>query len=92
MYFFPLISAKESFTNIAALNNLVSQALQQGKKERDADVCREQAVSASMVYLFRSMGIVWGVAAASAIIQNIISSHLPGALTALSAIPDREKK
>jgi len=41
-----------------------------------------------MVYLFRSMGTVWGVAAASTIIQNILASRLPGAL---SGIPDKEK-
>jgi hypothetical protein len=48
----------------------------------------EQAVSTSMVYLFRSMGSVWGVAAASTIIQNILSSRLP---SALSGIPDKLK-
>jgi hypothetical protein len=48
----------------------------------------EQAVSTSMVYLFRSMGSVWGVAAASTIIQNVLSSRLPGAL---SGIPDKLK-
>jgi hypothetical protein len=48
----------------------------------------EQAVSTSMVYLFRSMGTVWGVAAASTIIQNILSSRLP---IALSGIPDKLK-
>jgi hypothetical protein len=48
----------------------------------------EQAVSTSMVYLFRSMGTVWGVAAASTIIQNILSSRLP---SALSGIPDKLK-
>ncbi len=41
-----------------------------------------------MVYLFRSMGSVWGVAAASTIIQNILSSQLP---LALSGIPDKLK-
>lgn len=34
------------------------------------------------------MGTVWGVAAASTIIQNILASRLPGAL---SEIPDKEK-
>lgn len=48
----------------------------------------QQAVSTSMVYLFRSMGTVWGVAAASTIIQNILSSRLP---SALSGIPDKLK-
>jgi hypothetical protein len=48
----------------------------------------EQAVSTSMVYLFRSMGSVWGVAAASTIIQNNLVSRLPGAL---SGIPEKLK-
>jgi hypothetical protein len=48
----------------------------------------EQAVSTSMVYLFRSMGSVWGVAAAATIIQNVLSSRLP---SALSGIPDKLK-
>lgn len=48
----------------------------------------QQAVSTSMVYLFRSMGSVWGVAAASTIIQNVLSSRLP---SALSGIPDKLK-
>jgi hypothetical protein len=34
------------------------------------------------------MGMVWGVAAASTIIQNILSSKLP---SALSGIPNKEK-
>jgi len=41
-----------------------------------------------MVYLFRSMGTVWGVAAASTITQNLLSSRLP---RALCGIPDKEK-
>lgn len=48
----------------------------------------QQAVSTSMVYLFRSMGTVWGVAAASTIIQNILSSRLPAAL---AEFPNSEK-
>ncbi|KAE9365140.1 MFS general substrate transporter [Stipitochalara longipes BDJ] len=45
----------------------------------------KQAVSTSMVYLFRSMGSVWGVAAASTIIQNVLSSRLPDALSGIIA-------
>ena len=45
-------------------------------------------MSTSLVYLFRSMGSVWGVAAASTIIQNVLSSQLP---LALSEIPDKLK-
>ncbi|TVY91668.1 putative transporter [Lachnellula willkommii] len=48
----------------------------------------QQAVSTSMVYLFRSLGTVWGVAASSAIIQNVLSSQLP---LALSGVPNKEQ-
>ncbi len=48
----------------------------------------EQAVSTSMVYLFRSLGTVWGVAASSAIVQNILATQLT---LALSEIPNKEK-
>ena len=74
------------FTNISAFEQsreFVSVAMQ-----ARTDRVIEQAVSTSMVYLFRSMGMVWGVAAASTIIQNILSSKLPGAL---SGIPNKEK-
>ncbi|KAJ5762720.1 hypothetical protein N7533_001401 [Penicillium manginii] len=46
------------------------------------------AVSASTVYLIRSLGTVWGVAITSAIIQNTLSS---GLAEALSEIPDKWK-
>ncbi|KAH8812130.1 major facilitator superfamily domain-containing protein [Xylogone sp. PMI_703] len=48
----------------------------------------EQAVSTSIVYLFRSMGTVWGVAASSTIIQNVLASQLP---IALSDVENKEK-
>lgn len=41
-----------------------------------------------MVYLFRSMGTVWGVAASSTLLQNVLASRLP---LALKDIPDKEK-
>lgn len=41
-----------------------------------------------MVYLFRSMGTVWGVAASSTLLQNILASRLP---QALAGIPDSEE-
>ncbi|EXJ92392.1 hypothetical protein A1O3_00942 [Capronia epimyces CBS 606.96] len=47
-----------------------------------------QAVSTSMVYLFRSMGTVWGVAASSTLLQNILAQQLP---SALADIPEKEK-
>ncbi|KKY18163.1 putative mfs drug [Phaeomoniella chlamydospora] len=49
---------------------------------------KQQAVSTSMVYLFRSLGTVWGVAASSTIIQNIMARQLPDAL---HGVPDAEK-
>ncbi|KIW17245.1 hypothetical protein PV08_04436 [Exophiala spinifera] len=48
----------------------------------------QQAVSTSMVYLFRSMGTVWGVAASSTLIQNILAQDLP---SALQGMPDQAK-
>ncbi|KAJ5592024.1 uncharacterized protein N7459_002393 [Penicillium hispanicum] len=48
----------------------------------------DHAVSASTVYLIRSLGTVWGVAITSAIIQNTLNS---GLAEALSGIPDKWK-
>ncbi|RDL39790.1 Uncharacterized protein BP5553_04130 [Venustampulla echinocandica] len=48
----------------------------------------QQAVSTSMVYLFRSLGTVWGVAASSTIIQNVLSTRLP---VLLDGIPEKDK-
>ncbi|KAF4625858.1 hypothetical protein G7Y89_g12308 [Cudoniella acicularis] len=48
----------------------------------------QQAVSTSMVYLFRSMGTVWGVAASSTAVQNLLSERLT---LALAGFPDSEK-
>lgn len=38
-------------------------------------------MSASTVYLIRSLGTVWGVSLTSAIVQNTLSRKLPGALS-----------
>ncbi|RMJ21775.1 transporter [Aspergillus sp. HF37] len=48
----------------------------------------DHAVSASTVYLIRSLGTVWGVAITSAIVQSTLKSGLPGALP---GIPDKWK-
>ena len=48
----------------------------------------EQAVSTSTVYLFRSMGTVWGVAASSTLIQNFLTGQLPARL---DGIPNKEQ-
>lgn len=51
-------------------------------------ISTDHAVSASTVYLIRSLGNVWGVAITSAIIQNTLKSGLAEALT---GIPDKWK-
>ncbi|QSS65788.1 hypothetical protein I7I51_06637 [Histoplasma capsulatum] len=48
----------------------------------------DHAVSASTVYLIRSLGTVWGVAITSAITQNTLKKGLPEALI---GIPDKWK-
>ncbi|KAJ6134707.1 hypothetical protein N7523_001029 [Penicillium sp. IBT 18751x] len=48
----------------------------------------DHAVSASTVYLIRSLGNVWGVAVTSAIVQNTLRS---GLAEALSGLPDKWK-
>ena len=40
----------------------------------------DHAVSASTVYLIRSMGTVWGVAVTAAILQTVLKIELPKAL------------
>ncbi|KAI5923502.1 major facilitator superfamily domain-containing protein [Camillea tinctor] len=46
----------------------------------------DHAVSASTVYLIRSLGTVWGVSITSAIVQTTLSVRLPDAL---SDVPDK---
>ncbi|KAF2727084.1 MFS general substrate transporter [Polyplosphaeria fusca] len=46
----------------------------------------DHAVSASTVYLIRSLGSVWGVAITAAIVQNTLSARLP---EALEGIPNK---
>ncbi|KAB5575419.1 major facilitator superfamily domain-containing protein [Coniochaeta sp. 2T2.1] len=48
----------------------------------------DHAVSASTVYLIRSLGTVWGVAVTSAIVQTTLSVCLPDAL---GDVPDKER-
>lgn len=45
-----------------------------------ANISIDHAVSASTVYLVRSLGSVWGVAITSAIVQTTLSIRLPEAL------------
>jgi hypothetical protein len=40
----------------------------------------DHAVSASTVYLIRSLGTVWGVSVTSAIVQTTLTTRLPSAL------------
>jgi len=55
---------------------------------RNAKSSLDHAVSASTVYLVRSMGTVWGVAVTAAIVQTVLKDRLPGAL---GDVPDKEK-
>ncbi|KXH54225.1 major facilitator superfamily transporter [Colletotrichum salicis] len=48
----------------------------------------DHAVSASTVYLVRSLGTVWGVAITSAIVQTTLSVRLP---EALGDVPDKSR-
>ncbi|KAF1847816.1 MFS general substrate transporter [Cucurbitaria berberidis CBS 394.84] len=48
----------------------------------------DHAVSASTVYLIRSLGSVWGVAITAAIVQNTLNRRLPDAL---AGVPNQEK-
>ena len=48
----------------------------------------DHAVSASTVYLIRSLGSVWGVAISAAIVQNMLNSRLPNAL---AGVPNQEQ-
>ncbi|KAL1606772.1 hypothetical protein SLS60_004179 [Paraconiothyrium brasiliense] len=48
----------------------------------------DHAVSASTVYLIRSLGTVWGVAISAAIVQNTLNRRLPDAL---DDIPHKEE-
>ncbi|KAF2016950.1 MFS general substrate transporter [Aaosphaeria arxii CBS 175.79] len=48
----------------------------------------DHAVSASTVYLIRSLGSVWGVAVTATIVQNTLSWRLPGAL---ADVPNKDK-
>lgn len=47
----------------------------------------DHAVSASTVYLIRSLGTVWGVSVTSAILQTTLSTRLPDVL---GDIPDKQ--
>ena len=55
---------------------------------RNANSSLDHAVSASTVYLVRSMGTVWGVAITAAIVQTVLKDRLP---SALGDIPNKEK-
>lgn len=44
----------------------------------------DHAVTASTVYLIRSLGTVWGVSVTSAIVQTTLSVRLPDALREIS--------
>ncbi|KAK3623692.1 hypothetical protein LTR56_021449 [Elasticomyces elasticus] len=53
-----------------------------------ANIRPDHAVSASTVYLVRSVGSVWGVAISSAIVQTTLKARLPAALGDLPDKPE----
>jgi hypothetical protein len=73
------------FSFMAAFNHAGTQ---NDKSRKQPSNLADHAVSASTVYLIRSLGTVWGVAITSAIVQNTLRSGLP---KALSGIPDKWK-
>ncbi|KAL1961779.1 hypothetical protein VTN77DRAFT_1066 [Rasamsonia byssochlamydoides] len=73
------------FSFLAAFDHAGMLQLMNSRKEANFP---DHAVSASTVYLIRSMGTVWGVAITSAIVQNTLHS---GLAKALSGIPDKWK-
>ncbi|KAJ5698816.1 hypothetical protein N7462_000821, partial [Penicillium macrosclerotiorum] len=76
------------FTFLAAFDHSGKVPLVVTGQRQSTDLGSDHAVSASTVYLIRSLGSVWGVAITSAIIQNTLNSGLGGAL---SGIPDKGK-
>ncbi|KAJ3542276.1 hypothetical protein NM208_g4186 [Fusarium decemcellulare] len=59
--------------------------LVRSKRDHIADgTCSDHAVTASTVYLIRSLGTVWGVSVTSAIVQTTLSVRLPDALSGIS--------
>lgn len=68
------------FTNIATFEHSGKYNSTHLCGEEQADMCADHAVSASTVYLIRSMGTVWGVAVTAAIVQTVLKNQLPSAL------------
>ena len=67
------------FTNIATFEHSGMLAYESPTRNL-ADDLIDHAVSASTVYLIRSVGTVWGVAISSAIVQTVLKVKLPSAL------------
>ena len=67
------------FTNIATFEHSGKSAMT-SMYWLSADSEPDHAVSASTVYLIRSVGTVWGVAITSAIVQTVLKVKLPSAL------------
>lgn len=76
------------FTFLAAFDHAGKSLSSYPKKERRMSNPIDHAVSASTVYLVRSLGTVWGVAITSTIVQNTLRS---GLAEALSGVPDKWK-
>jgi hypothetical protein len=79
------------FTFLAAFDHsgtLITSSFAISERLLRIHSCIDHAVSASTVYLIRSLGTVWGVATTSTIMQNTLNSGLG---EALSGIPDKWK-
>ena len=74
------------FTSLAAFDHAGKHLELKSEEGREVDEPTDHAVTASTVYLVRSMGSVYGVAITSAILQNTLSVRLPDAL---GEIPDK---
>ncbi len=96
VYIFPanfgqgMINPGILFTSLASFDHagmLCSRCLRRGGDLITYEI-PDHAVSASTTNLIRSLGGVWGVAITSAIVQNTLSTRLPGAL---HGVPDKER-
>ena len=69
------------FTSLASFDHAgKSTASKKRCDSTDTFSSPDHAVSASTVYLIRSLGTVWGVSATSAIVQTTLTNRLPSAL------------
>lgn len=74
------------FTTLASFEHSGTNCV--GENVDRANFSIDHAVSASTVYLVRSLGSVWGVAITASIVQNTLSWKLP---SALAGIPNKDQ-